>query len=520
LRGLIGAAASIAAAGLIFTPSFGEHAAFAQIGLVLTPLRLDPLSQVIGLALSVAAGLFSLRALAQDRRLQDGAVLTLFGGALSAVFAGDMVSFAAAATMSGMAAAALTATGGRAAQPAAGRVLIWQALAAGAMVAAAGLRWADLGHVGLDPLDAETPAGLAFLLALLVLAGAPLAHVWMKDAVTRASAGAAGAIAAAMPALAIYGLVRAFPGEASLPVIGAVLIGVGLIMAAAATDPRRIMAYGVVSHVGMMMGAVGLGSQLALAAAAAMAFTHVLVASLAHLALFGPEGRAVRPAFVGLIAASGLGVPGFAGYAGASMLLEAAGGGGLPWFWAAAVVGMAGAGLHLGLRAPLLAMAADAEVPAPKNAGWPPELVLGGVLLLAIGAAPGWLMALLPPEPITFDLFALSPMALQLQIVGAGLLAGALALALQPTPRALALRDVDWIYSGPLRAAALWTGAVLARLSGAIAAAGQRLGYAAGQGLIRAARWGDRPSAPHRIESWPLLCLGVLLCAFLTLSTL
>src|SRR5262249_34862386 len=84
-------AAAVAALFLIFEPDSGSGAAFAQIGLSIKPLRLDPLAQVFGLGFALVTAILALFAAQRDDRTEDVALMAHAGGALTAVFAGDLV---------------------------------------------------------------------------------------------------------------------------------------------------------------------------------------------------------------------------------------------------------------------------------------------------------------------------------------------------------------------------------------------------------------------------------------------
>ena len=285
-RSGIALAATLGALALAFTPSFGEHGAFAQIGLRVAPLRLDALSQTFGMIFALVAIMLALHGGASRSRQEEAALLAHAGGALGAVYAGDLVAFVALAEVSTLAAAALLLSRQDAADREAGlRLIGWQALSSVLFLAGAAFVIAQKGTAVFSQVSARTPAGVLILVALGVKAGFPIAHVWLKDAASRASAAGATALLVFTPLLGVYGLARAFAGEPALIWIGMVMTVLPAFHAMAEDDLRRALAYGMIAQVGFIVACIGVGSPLALAAAAAHAAAVALGVSVLAMAL-------------------------------------------------------------------------------------------------------------------------------------------------------------------------------------------------------------------------------------------
>ena len=276
-RSWLALAVSLGALALAFTPSFGEHGAFAQIGLRVAPLRLDALSQTFGMIFALVAIMLAIHGGAARSRQEEAALLVHAGGALGAVYAGDLVAFVALAEVSTLGAAALLLSRQDAADKAAGlRLIGWQALSSVLFLAGAAFVIAQRGSAEFAQLSTRTPGGILVLLALGVKAGFPIAHVWLKDAAPRASAAGATALLAFTPLLGAYGLARAFAGEPALIWIGVAMTVLPAFHAMAEDDLRRALAYGMTVQVGFIVACIGVGSPLAIAAGAA----HAMAAGL------------------------------------------------------------------------------------------------------------------------------------------------------------------------------------------------------------------------------------------------
>jgi len=79
---------------------------------------------------------------------------------------------------------------------------------------------------------------------------------------------------------AVYALIRGFAGLEILVVLGVIMALYGVVYAVLENDSRRLLAYHIVSQVGYMVAAVGLGTQLAINGAVAHAFAHILYKGL------------------------------------------------------------------------------------------------------------------------------------------------------------------------------------------------------------------------------------------------
>jgi multicomponent Na+:H+ antiporter subunit D len=461
--------AAMAAIVLMFTPDFGDQTALADVGLTFTPLRLDSLSQIFGLSLAVIAGTLGLFSISRRDRLEDVALAAHLGGAVTASFAGDLVSFIAAVQFSMLAGAAL-ALNGRGALAARMRPFLWHGGAGIVMTAGAGLIWAHGRNIDFDHLDARTPGGALILLGLLIMAGAPLAHAWVRDALARARPVAGAALAATPAAVATYALARAFPGEPALLWVGVAMALWPLPFAAVARDLRQAIGYGVVSQTGLALAALGVGTPLAVAGATAFAFVCAPQNALSFLAIGlayeraeaagGRVGGLARSmpitALMAIAAAlSALAVPAFAGFAARTVALHAIVQEGRNTIWLALTAAGAGAVLHIGLRAPYEVFFGRDQGARPPEAPFGSQLAMGllGYLCVAVGVAPSWLYGLLSDQ-VYFHPYDGAGARAQLELAASAALAFGLAkrLRVYPTAEAAEVPDLDWALRRPARA--------------------------------------------------------------------
>ncbi len=510
---LIGGAA-LAALWLMLDRDFGAAEAARQMGLPVVLLSLDALNRIFGIAMLLALIIIAICSGARRSRSEDAAILLLAGGAVSALFVGDLVSFVAAAALSGLASAWLVFASPLPGSAQSGvRLLVWHGLEGLLfLIGVAFLLSAGAASSIFARLDVKTIGGAAIFGALMLRVGAPLAHVWLKDAAANASPVGAGALAVFSPMLGVYALARLFPAELLLLPIGMSMVVLGLCYALAEDDARRAAVAGQSAQIGVCLMLIGVGSPLAMAAAEGHAFTIIfafLALQLVLGAIVGRRGEArvstlegtsrLMPLTAVLLAAAGLAAsaaPGFALYATTAVALDATQQWDLQGAWALIGVASAASFIALMLRPTLAAFRGAGKPPRLQEAPFPMLLgcALAAFFCLSVGLAPGWLFGLLPTE-VAFAPYALERIGPQLQLLGATGAAYILmrAAKLVPAERTMRVLDADSFYRGPAAGAGRWIGVVLLRVYGTAQAALSRTGAAAGRSFAQITQAFDRP---------------------------
>lgn len=537
-RSWIALAASLAALALAFTPSFGEHGAFAQIGLEVAPLRLDALSQTFGMMFALVTIMLALHGGGARSREEEAALLVHAGGALGAVYAGDFVAFVALAELSTLAAVALLLARPDGAAKAAGqRLLGWQALSSVLFLAGAAFAIAQQGAANFEQLSVRTPAGLLIFLALGVKAGFPIAHVWLKDAVPRGSSAGGAALLVFTAMLGAYGLARGFSGEPALVWIGVGMSLLPALHAMAEDDLRRALAYGMTAQMGFIIACIGLGSPLAVAAAAAHAMATTLAFALLAMALGAVLDRtgstrasqlgglaASMPVTAGLSCVAALsiaGAPLTAGFASLALVFDAFARDDATLVYFALVLAAGAAVAHTAVKIPYAAFFAPARVKQkpPSTFGEPHlAMLVAAVLIIGIGAAPGWLYSFLPPDPVRFSPYDWGRLMVHVQLAtfaGIAFLAALVGKLYSADDGPSDIRDVDALIHGPLWRLVQMLGAVAERFHifwrGLEAAAAAQLGRWADRLLSGA----DRPALRVAADAVWLLALPAGLLALI-----
>ena len=536
LRSGVMAGAGLIGLWTLLAPDFGAYDAFAQIGLTVVPFTLDGLNQMFGIAFIAALILIAVAAGSRRNRAEDAAVMAAAGGATAALFVGDLVSFVAASSFAGLAGAWLVFTSSRPGADGAGvRLLVWRGLESLLLLAGLALHLSTgAPNSMLARMDVGSLGDALIFAALLIRAAAPLAHVWLKDAIAHASPVGGAALSVYSSLIALYALTRLFPSEPILIPIGAGMIGLGLFFGVAKDDLRGAGAYALVAQSGVCVILIGLGAPLALSAMAALVFTMAFAFVFFNLAcgalLVRTEdiglsqlqgaGR-VLPASSALLCLAGLaaaGAPGLGLYVSYAAALDAAGQWQSRWIWLllSAIPGVLL--VCLALRPALWLFRPAGRRPfKPRAAETPFPLLLASLLAaffcFAISFAPDWLYRLSPTGRFAFAPYALDRLAPQLELLGAAALLYVLVhvLGLTPQPERARLLDFDAFFRGPVSGAGRWFGVVMLRLYGAWQALLDRLGDYAGARLGRLTRACDRPFADQGAGSVQLISLCIVL---------
>ncbi|MFH2092552.1 MAG: Na(+)/H(+) antiporter subunit D [Pseudomonadota bacterium] len=377
------------------------------------------------------------------------------------------------------------------------------------------LRYKTTGSLAFDQLEPAS-AGLAeylILIGFILNAAVPPLHAWLADAYPEATVTGAVFMCAFTTKTAVYVLARAFPGFGVLTILGAVMTLYGVFYAVIENDARRILAYHIISQVGYMVCAVGIGTQLAINGACAHAYAHILYKALLFMgagAVLEMTGRSKLSELGGLYRympwaffftlIGGISISGFpltSGFISKSMIIAAAGENHQPVIMLMLTLAAVGTFLSVGIKLPYFiwfgpdkSYESD-KCPVPREAGWNMNLAMAiaAFLCLFLGMGPGYhaLYALLPYEvnyhpytayhlSETFQILALTGLGFYLFIK-----------RLKPKDK-LAL-DLDWFYrkGTPLFMAGVkrWLGGLDNILNNVYKTVGIRMTNALAKGVTR-----------------------------------
>ena len=363
-------------------------------------LRVDALSHVFGLIFSLITCIGVLYALHVRRGGEHAATLVYAGAGLGVVFAGDWITLFVFWELMAVASLFVVWFGGTTQSQAAGyRYLLVHILGGSLLFCGILFHLLHGGDVGLAALtQGETP-GPAFwliLLGVVINAAVPPLHAWLTDAYPEASVTGSVFLSAFTTKTAVYVLIRLFPGAEVLLWAGVVMTLYGVVYAILENDIRRLLAYHIVSQVGYMVAAVGMGTALALNGSGAHAFCHILYKALLFMgagAVIQATGKrklsdlgglsSTMPLVFGLYMIAALsisGVPLFNGFTSKSMIVSAAAEAHLPLPELLLTLAGVGTFLSVGLKLPYFTFMGAGRGLSPRR------LPLNMLLAMGVGA--------------------------------------------------------------------------------------------------------------------------------------
>jgi multicomponent Na+:H+ antiporter subunit D len=490
-RRLLAVAAPAASVALAWSVPDGTRAALGLMGQELLWLRVDALGRVFALAFALLGGLGSLYALAEPRRRLLASAHGAAAAAIGVALAGDWVSLYLAWEALAVASFVLVLDGpGPRAAAAAFRYLLVHLAGGTALLAGITAHVAAGGSRAVEPIPGGGPAALV-LVAFMLNAAVPPLHAWLTDAYPESSPAGSVFLSAFATKAAVCALARVFPGLEVLIPFGVAMALYGVVFAVLENDIRRLLAYHIVSQVGYMVTAVGVGTPLALAGAAAHAFCHILYKGLllmgagavvhatgrGRLTELGGLARAMPGTLtlymVGALSISG--APLLNGFVSKSVVVAAAEADHRPLVAGLLHLASVGTFLHTGLKLPWFTFAGPRRSPAPAPVPRSMTLAMGlaAGLCLLTGVWPALLYRLLP-FPVGWQPYTAAHVLESLELLAGTALGFALLrrhLAGEPT----ITLDTDRLYRALGRAVAEGLAPAVARAAVALETAAARL---------------------------------------------
>ncbi|MGH7279423.1 MAG: Na(+)/H(+) antiporter subunit D [Candidatus Rokuibacteriota bacterium] len=461
-----------------FAPE-GADVTHTVMGHTLVLLHMDPLARVFALVFALAGGLAALYGLAHGSRRLHGAAFVAAAAALSIALAGDWLTFYTSWELLAIASFVIVTDGGTAAARASALRYLLVHVVGGACLLA-GIVWLAVhGHgLAVGPLALDA-GGTLILLAFAVNAALPPLHAWLTEAYPESSPGGTVVLSAFATKAAVYALARVFPGTEALVWAGVTMALYGVIFAVLENDIRRLLAYHIVSQVGYMVAAVGMGTPLALSGAAAHAFCHILYKALLLMgagAVVHATGRRRLTELGGLAGAMPLtfalymvgalsisGAPLLNGFVSKSLIVSAAEADHREVVAMLLALAAVGTFLHTGLKLPYFTFAGPARgaspTPVPRSMLLAMTITAG--LCFALGVAPGPLYALLP-FPVEQSPYTMNHVITALELL-AGTAVGFVLLRRHLGGEPMITLDFDRLYRATGRWVADGLGAAVAR---------------------------------------------------------
>jgi len=437
--------------------------------------RVDALSLVFGYIMSLMCILGTLYGLHVKENAQHIAAWFYVAGSIGAIYAGDFITLFLFWELMAFSSVFLIWFRGRRESLGAGlRYLLVHVFGGLALLMGMVLHCKTQGSWAFSQLDVQHPTTAIYLILIgfILNAAVPPLHAWLPDAYGEATFNGSVFMCAFTTKTAVYALCRSFAGMEILVVLGVLMALYGVVYAVLENDCRRLLAYHIISQVGYMVAAVGLGTQMAINGACAHAFAHILYKGLLFMgcgAVLHMTGETKFTELGGLwkkmpwtfvfTLIGGLSIsafPLFSGFVSKSMIVSA--GFEEHKLWAGFLLLLASAGtfLHTGLKVPYFIWFGKNQ-PKPEvwnRAAEPPAnmnvaMAITSFFCIFIGCYPAWLYRMLPfPEeamrylPQVYSSYHISETLQILLFTGLGFFL----LINKLTPEARISLDMDWFY--------------------------------------------------------------------------
>ncbi|MGN8226412.1 Na(+)/H(+) antiporter subunit D [Gracilimonas sp. BCB1] len=458
----------VIALAMIWTMPEGNllQAPFASYELEL--LAVDGLSRIFGIIFALITVIGGIYAFHIKDLGQQSSALAYAGGALGVTFAGDFFTlFIFWEIMAAASSYLIWARETEESAKAGMRYLLVHIFGGGLLFTGILLHLANGGSLYIDSIEpAYTAANIFMLLGVALNTAVPPLHAWLADAYPKATITGAVFMCALTTKSAVYVMIRLFPGWDILIWVGVVMAIYGTIYALLANDIREILAYSIISQIGYMVTAIGIGSELALNGATAHAFNHIIYKSL----LFMVAGAVIHaagtsklselgglakkmPLILGLYMVGALsisGMPLLNGFVSKTMISGALGDAHLEWPILLLLIATIGTFLHTGLKLPYFTWFNEkkkdfelSDIPTNMKVA----MGIGAAFCILLGVAPQLLYSQLP-FPTDFQPFSVYNFVEMTQILVLAF-AGFWFLKNHMNVSNTISLDTDWFYRRP-----------------------------------------------------------------------
>jgi multicomponent Na+:H+ antiporter subunit D len=443
----VGTAAAVVLTGLtvpwVLTTPAGTGLTVAPFGFEQVLFRVDSLTRPVAALFGFVAALNVLygHGTGADARQTAYSLLYMAAG-VAAVLAGDWLTLLVAWELLAATATVLVwRHGGDAVRPAF-RYAVYHLVGGTFLVAAVALHYAAAGTFVYDGgFTGGLPTSLA-LASVGVNLGFVGLHAWLPETYSRPHVAASVVLAGFTTKVAVYLLARLAPdGHAFVAWMGGAMVVYGVTQAILQTDVRRLLTYHIISQVGYMTVAIGVGTAAGLNGAFAHLTANVLYKGLlfmvagailvrtgeGSLKRLGGLGRQM-PVTLGafLVAALAItGVPGFSGFVSKGLVTKAVESAGGDLLWWVLVVGSVGTVLSF-VKFGYYAFARRAPEPlsvAPAPPTLVAALVVAALPSVLFGVFPGVFLGAHPGDSGGFDPYAASELAKALAVAVVGVVA-------------------------------------------------------------------------------------------------
>ena len=310
------------------------------VGFRVTLLHVDRISLMVGYIFVIIAFFAILYTLHVEETWHHLLTFGYVGSSLGAVFAGDLLSLYAFWEVMAVVSVGLVLLNRQTAAREAGyRYLLMHIIGGAVFIGGIFVHYMQTGSLAIEPLA----SGWAFWLVLFGVGmncGFVLLHTWLPDAYPKALFTGSVFLSVFTTKTAVYALIRLAPGWDFVAYMGAAMAVFGVTMALIQSNPRKLLSYHIVSQVGYMVAAIGLGGALGIDGGIFHLFNHILYKALLFMTIgvviyrtgvddlskLGGVARKmpITTAAAIIAALSIAGAPGFNGFISKALIFQAA----------------------------------------------------------------------------------------------------------------------------------------------------------------------------------------------------
>ncbi len=446
-------------------------------------IHMDSLAWSFMLVFCIIAVLNSIYGLSVQHRHECGMSMIYAGSVMGVILAGDCLSLIIFWEISAFASTyVIYCKHDRVSARASFRYLLMHAFGGNMLLAGLIIYMFHYGN-DLEHLAVCVGEPCFWLIAIGVAVNAaiPPFHAWLPDAYPESTATGTVYLSSFTTKAAIYLLIRLFAGMEDLVWIGAIVAIYGACMAIMENGIRRLLAYHIISQLGMMIAAVGAGEAIGIDAATAHAFTNILFKGVLMMgagAVMYATGRSKitelgglakkMPVTAGcfLIASLAIaGLPGLSGFVSKALIMDSMHEAGYTIPALLLTAGGVGTLLSITLKINWFVFFGPCEdekasevkrtVPWTMNAA----MILGTAATIAIGLFPGRFYSLMPHQTMV-NPYHLGHVLEYVAIFIGGSVPFFLYLK-KMKPHDEITIDFDWFYRKPLNSLILWLARVI-----------------------------------------------------------
>jgi len=273
--------------GLVYVFTLKPQVAYQTtfLDFKVTLLQADRLSLFMGYIFVLTAFLGILYTLHVENKWHWLAALGYIGSSLGAVFAGDLLTLYLFWELMAVTSVGLVFLNEDSQARQAGyRYLLMHFIGGAVLFGGIMLHYMNTGSLAVGPMQ----PGLAFNLVLFGVgmnAGFLLLHTWLPDAYPQAPFTGTIFMSVYTTKTAVYALARLAPGWEFVAYMGAAMAVFGATMALIQGRARKLLSYHIISQVGYMVAAIGLGGAIGINGAMFHLFNNLLYKTLLFMGI-------------------------------------------------------------------------------------------------------------------------------------------------------------------------------------------------------------------------------------------